>query len=418
MIQMRSKRIIDEYHGFSFSRSSMAQDQKGKLYYPHNARFLPGKFGQAVLVEEGTANLWSKGNPETWEGYSITGSPSDHYSAQIVEFQGRTCLKVHIVSAGDGTQDDWRGCYILHRFTAVTGDTYTQQCEIYVEPGGRHQGSISKPQLSGEYTLSGVTTGYDLNQVGTWQKLIRNSTANADGKGNLNIYLFSAGAGAVYDADYTVYLYHPQIEKLPYSTTFITGTRAADNLSISPDVINLAEGEIELTVIPQIIPGIHIHFEANAGRDNKNQFMIWKENVYWRVGLMDKDGTIRYININYDGQVGVPTDFKLKWRNINSGSADAEVKAIMNGVEKGHITGVQIDMDPLTVAYIGRRATSESYYGDALYDDLRISSIYRSDEDDIAAYESNQPLPVDQYTTLKLGFDGPDGQRGAAIVTL
>jgi len=40
-----------------------------------------------------------------------------------------------------------------------------------------------------------------------------------------------------------------------------------------------------------------------------------------------------------------------------------------------------------------------------LIDDLRISNRARTDEEIAAAYQSGQPLPVDEWTTYKLGFD-------------
>ena len=409
MIQIRSKRIIDEYHGFSFSRSSMARDQKGKLYYPNNARFLPGKFGQAVLVEEGTTNLWSKGNPETWEGYSISSS-SVHYSAQIVEFQGRTCLKVHVNSVGDGTQG-WRGCYILHNFTTVTGDTYTQQCEIYVEPGGRHQGTISKPQLNGEHTLSGVKIDYDLNQVGTWQKLIRTSTANADGKGNLNIYLFAANAGAVYDADYTVYLYHPQIEKLPYPTTFVNGTRATETLTIpTAGGLNPQEGTGELTCIPNHgTNGANDRFILSAGIDaTTNEFRLeYRANDRWYLKVGNANGEY-FTSLS----AGVPVALAVRWDS-------STVSLFVNGSKVIQINAAFANLQLGDVLAIGSSVANWGwkYQCNGLIDDLRISNRARTDEEIAAAYASNQPLPVDQYTTYKMGFDGPDGQRGTAIVT-
>lgn len=38
--------------------------------------------------------------------------------------------------------------------------------------------------------------------------------------------------------------------------------------------------------------------------------------------------------------------------------------------------------------------------------DLQISNIARTDAEILAAYQSGQPLPVDEYTTLKMDFDG------------
>jgi len=51
----------------------------------------------------------------------------------------------------------------------------------------------------------------------------------------------------------------------------------------------------------------------------------------------------------------------------------------------------------------------------ALFDDLRISSRARTDEEIAAAYQSNQPLPVDAWTTLKLDFNGDLSTQSGVI---
>jgi Concanavalin A-like lectin/glucanases superfamily len=52
------------------------------------------------------------------------------------------------------------------------------------------------------------------------------------------------------------------------------------------------------------------------------------------------------------------------------------------------------------------RLNSGAYYWDGIIDDFRISSRVRTDEEILAAYQSNSPLPVDKWTTYKLNFDG------------
>jgi hypothetical protein len=52
---------------------------------------------------------------------------------------------------------------------------------------------------------------------------------------------------------------------------------------------------------------------------------------------------------------------------------------------------------------VGSRTDGADYIN-TLIDDLRISSIARTDEEIAAAYQSGQPLP-DEWTTYKLDFD-------------
>lgn len=55
MIQTIRRGVIDQYNGFTFSRSSTAYDTKGRFYLPNNARFVDG----GIMVEEGTTNKLS-----------------------------------------------------------------------------------------------------------------------------------------------------------------------------------------------------------------------------------------------------------------------------------------------------------------------------------------------------------------------
>lgn len=59
MITLQRRGIVDGYKGYSFARPSTAYGPDGKLYLPHNARFVPGPFpgSRALLVEEGTDNI-------------------------------------------------------------------------------------------------------------------------------------------------------------------------------------------------------------------------------------------------------------------------------------------------------------------------------------------------------------------------
>jgi len=65
-------------------------------------------------------------------------------------------------------------------------------------------------------------------------------------------------------------------------------------------------------------------------------------------------------------------------------------------------TGVCSSVERFTLGFNG-------YYNarhiESLIDDLRISSRARTDEEIAAAYQSNQPLPIDENTTYALRFD-------------
>jgi hypothetical protein len=80
------------------------------------------------------------------------------------------------------------------------------------------------------------------------------------------------------------------------------------------------------------------------------------------------------------------------------------------GVRKIHVNGqlgAQDNATPQTIGTLWLGTNPEfTYFLNSLIDDLRISSIARTDEEISDAYNSGAPLPWDEYTTCKLEFDG------------
>jgi hypothetical protein len=355
-------------------------------------------FKEGILIEEGTTNLIPADKQKFvgWRAYS--GATVTLTQNQTVS-EWNTATATRIKTSGGSHRTKY---FYPVLGPSVNGVLYSASVKI---------NNIGSKPLVVDCNLPNSSKVIQPGEIKTVK-----ATATGNGVSAFQ-FTFNTLHNAISDSlDFIAY--QPMVETKPYATSWTDGTRAGESLNIAPDAINLSEGEIELTVIPQITPTIkaNIHFEANAGTANKNQIQIWNERatptddtVFWKIGIMDKYGANRRINVPYNGQVGVPTDIKLKWKNVNSGQANAEVQVIINGKPLSSeypVRNARIDMDPLTLAYIGRRATIGDFYGNAVYENLRVSNRYRSDEEDIAAYQSGKPLPVDEYTTAKMNFDG------------
>src|SRR5690606_25652501 len=76
------------------------------------------------------------------------------------------------------------------------------------------------------------------------------------------------------------------------------------------------------------------------------------------------------------------------------------------------------DQSPVTSSYSGGIAALDTTFTlgadhkrpgndclNSFIDDLRISSRARSDAEILAAYQSGQPTPIDEWTTAKFSFD-------------
>jgi len=91
--------------------------------------------------------------------------------------------------------------------------------------------------------------------------------------------------------------------------------------------------------------------------------------------------------------------FAAKW-------SASEMALFIDGVKVGSIANPSLPSSFAdTVISIGCRPDSPYDNINSLIDDLRISSRARTDAEIQTLYQSNQPAPVDQWTTLKLNFD-------------
>ena len=201
-----------------------------------------------------SSNLWAKGDPETFEGWALNGSSVSQCSTEIVTFEGRKCLKARIKDLYEGTA--WRGVYIYQDYDVLVGEQYTASIEYYVEPGGKY--CTGFPRINGERSFSG-SVGCDLSKTGTWQRLEKTWTANANGTGRALWYFYSH-TGA-HDIEYTVYIYDPRIESSVAAvdaTGLITG-KAVGTTTVTvsysgktaPVIVNVRYPDVEsISVVP------------------------------------------------------------------------------------------------------------------------------------------------------------------------
>ena len=382
----------------TFTRSSVAYKQDGTQVAANVPRFEDGQYGKAVMVEEGTTNLVQNGSCENGTTNFKAINNATISADNSTSWQGTSSIKV--VCPGIDIPE---GAMTTATATSCSPNTvYTGS--LYIKGTGNVQ--ILLCVLPGGIILASQNISLNSN----WQRVALTGTTKSD-SASIYMIVWTKTVQAI-----TFWIDGVQIEQKPYATSFIDGTRSTESLTIPTDgVLDPQEGTVELTVIPQnsYTGTAQIHFEANAGTTNKNQIFLFNEAGYWKMGLVDKNGVWRRVDWAYDGQRGAPTRLAVTWKNCNSGEANAAVKVYQDGAPKGTIANVKIDMDPFTICAIGRRATSLGLIGNALYDDLRISSIARSDEEIAEAYASGEPLEIDHHTTYSMKFDGDLSHREA-----
>jgi len=107
---------------------------------------------------------------------------------------------------------------------------------------------------------------------------------------------------------------------------------------------------------------------------------------------------------------GVPVALAVRWDS-------STVSLFVNGSKVIQINAAFANLQLGDVLAIGSGVANWGwdYQCNGLIDDLRISSIARSDAEILAAYQSGQPAPVDANTILKADFDGNLDAQGGII---
>jgi len=107
---------------------------------------------------------------------------------------------------------------------------------------------------------------------------------------------------------------------------------------------------------------------------------------------------------------GVPVALAVRWDS-------STVSLFVNGSKVIQINAAFANLQLGDVLAIGSSVANWGwdYQCNGLIDDLRISSIARSDAEILAAYQSGQPAPVSADTILKADFDGNLDAQGGII---
>jgi hypothetical protein len=149
---------------------------------------------------------------------------------------------------------------------------------------------------------------------------------------------------------------------------------------------------------------------SNVG--NRSAYSIWYDTVKVSIGLYRSStvGNWRFgVRSLYPAdvtRVDIPdSEIPDGWRLIGIAWGSGESNLCVDGVQKASINltpGMEgYFPNPL---YIGSRPGG--YFCNGVYDDIRISKIKRSAEEQLALYQSGQPAPWDEHTTAILRFDG------------
>ena len=371
-----------------FTRPTPAYLSDGTQVSANKPRFEPGKFGKAIMVEEGTENLCPNPSFET----GITGWISQFYDGVFERDTSESYHGIASVKCKKGTDTRHRAYFTVD---LQTGEQI--RLSAYAKTFAKDAVNLIIEYYGGDYSWKSFSGAFHTGS-GEWERLfVAGEIATSDCTAYCFIVNSSAENFAYFDA--------VQAEKKPYPTSFTDGTRAAETLTIpTAGVLNPQEGTIECWVyVPQFWqPGIpfwrriwSIDHGVNAGIYGLAYIPHIGKIVF---GICNDAGTAQNIF------VAKPS---VGWHYFAAKWSASEMALFIDGVKVGSIANPSLPSSFAdTVISIGCCPYDPYDNVNTLIDDLRISSCARSDAEILETYQSGQPAVVDEWTTYKADFDG------------
>lgn len=361
---------LNSHKGVSatFTRASVAYLEDGTEVEAGQPRFEQGKFGQAVKVEEGTTNYLN--------GASDIASP----------FVGGTLVtKPEVVSPCGDVVIEW---------TAGRDDDYTNfKGAVSCSAGEKVTVSIWARKISSSahcefyFSHDGTYSNFGFFPTLEWQRY--SFTVTCTGTTTVSTRLDNNIQGDI------VQFSGWQLEKKPYPTSFVDGTRSPETLIIpTAGVIDTQKGTIAMWVKmgkngspgPSGVHDNYISLNAGIwavcqtnGVSNVLSFIVgdsWGNHVVTGVNISWDKGDWLYIVPKWD----LP-DISLTVYNFTKGTTATATA-----------TGATYTATP-TLAHVNCGDGYQfSGYTNSIIDELRIDKIARTDEEIAGWYKANAPF--------------------------
>lgn len=380
-INMIRRSIVDlDKDKYSFSRSSVAYKQDGTQVAANVPRFEAGKFNGAVMVEESTTNLLTVAQAEGTATASYVShcvvTPADTMHSR----HGGSALEV----AWDGTAGDAFVAYnLLSSLTASTPYALEvwvyAESEIYLRVGWMYIQENGGGWRSIAYLGSGLT----LIPAGVWTRLTGSGTTMADWHNPTQIGLRPACDAS--DSYITTPIWYDtmKVEQKAYVTSWTDSTRAAETLSVpTAGVLSATAGTIERRIKLLRSPSTTEQFIFDgAGPTNQNLQVVVRTD-----GKVD----VRYGTGSTTVTITSTTALvKDTWYAITCKWSSVGVALLINGSSVASSTTAP-SLSFGTNVYLASKADGTCQL-DGLLDDQRFSSIARTDQEILDAYNSGLP---------------------------
>lgn len=371
-----------------FARSSSAYMEGGTQVQANEPRYEPGKFGQALMVEEGTTNIFQNPSFEV----DLTGWYLNQGVATIPGSLSRTTQEKYYGEASAKLVKGDSQAYIQQQdINLLANTTYTITAKIKTDA----------PTIG--IVRRGNVNSFNRTQFSVPENVWTTIKTTFNTENNTTYSIGFGWESKDVDAGKVVYIDGVQLEQKPYATSFIDGTRANEVVTVPTEgVLSAEEGTIDVWVwVDEIVR------RQQSGRWNRI-FNIQKSVGGAGIGLYHQPGSPNWtLEVRGDDDVyqGVSVNdsytpngwnmFTIKW-------SAQEAVLLINGVRRGVLNNPRLPSGLEDIAHIGSGGSTSHI--NTKFDSLRLSRIARTDEE-ISAYDLTKPLPVDEYTTAKMDFN-------------
>ncbi|WP_418791476.1 phage head spike fiber domain-containing protein [Phosphitispora sp. TUW77] len=369
--------------------------------------------GKGITVEEGTTNisLYSEQFDNTyWSKTNCT------ISANAVNSPWGTLTADKLVESAITNEH-----YVKKTLTISSGVSYTQSC--YAKKAERGWLAL-QTNMTGAYkvaffdldsgALGTVSSGLTASIEDVGNGWYRCSVTGTSGTSSAVIIFEIAYANSNYnyagDGSSGIYLWGAQVEQKAYMTSYMpttdaTATRVAEVLTIpTAGVVDPAEGTWEQWVYvndlskrqtPSPYSWPTVFYIPRASGTSYVGIWLYHATNEEKWAIQSRNDANEAKSASCDDSL-TPNGwhlFKVVWTT-------EKIELLIDNVVSATINSPLLPTAFYEKAYIGSH-TGSYFFLNTKHDDIRISSIARTGDTD-----PTRPLPIDEYTTYKMNFDG------------
>jgi len=402
-----------------FKAGSVRYKIDGTQVLSNLPRYETGRFGQAVMMEEGSQNTllysdqfdnaaWLQGNTPVITPNS-TVAPDGTTTADTIQDDNAAAYESVYQSSTCANSETWTGSVYIKKDTNTT-----RYPEIQLDFLGGTTNIFNPVQINTQTGATIIRAGFgtpivEVKSVGDYWRLCITGTNNATGNNIVRLYIYPAitttWGSAEVAATGSCIVWRAQLEKKAYATSGIQTTSAAVTRVAETMVVpvsgNFAKNNwtVEITYNPSIVGMTRYLWYCYIDASN------WYRIIATSAGQFQisvcSGGTEVGFTTALNPIITVGTNYSIMF--AGNGSV---IRACVNGVQIGADTAYTEPAGTLpTFMYLGSDQAGTGQ-ANGLMDDTRFSSTARTAASHATAYAAGVPLVVDEYTSLKQDFDG------------